>query len=130
MTRLTLHDCQPAAGLLDPSALNPGPDFWKRPGKSPGAIQRPPEDWAPEKPQEMVSRWAKIRSSIRHAMDGVGEAGDRESWKRFISKVSVRPPVITICGRITLDSTPSCYHHMWTYNPRFYSLLLSPYVDV
>jgi hypothetical protein len=39
--------------------------------------------------------------------------------------------IITIYGRITLDSTPSMrmggklyshYYHIWTYNPRFYSL--------
>jgi len=79
-------------GLVDPSALAPGPDWWGRPGKSKHSPKSFPREWHAEKAKDRLVRWNKIRVLISHAMTDLPPPQNKEAWMRFVSKISTRPP--------------------------------------
>jgi len=85
-------------GLTDPSALDPGPDWWNRPNRPPGAPKTMPENWKKEDPKIRKQRIAKISKVISTATQEAGTTNNPEQWRKFTDKAPSRPPEKAVNG--------------------------------
>jgi len=103
-------------GIVDESALSPGPDWWGRPRKSKYALKHKPDEWTGENAWEKTTRWNKIRQTITAAMSGLGKPEDKASWRQFVSKLSTRPPDGTMsaeAGVVIAGGGPVYFSSSW-----------------